>query len=274
MEALNQGIFLFIAQVVRYVFFAGIAWLIFYKLWKSKYLHKRIKEAFPAAHHIRREILYSLSTFVIFSVVGMLIFVAEKHGFTTMYRHISDYGWPYFIFSVVFSIVLHDAYFYWTHRMMHHKSSFPYVHKVHHLSHNPSPWASFAFHPLEAVIESGIVPILVFTVPMHPIALLIFILYMTFLNVLGHLGFETFPGWFLKSRWSRWHNTSTHHNMHHGKVNCNYSLYFNHWDRWMNTNHASYQASFESVAGRKKLGVSEEPLVAESGITSGVAVGS
>ena len=54
-------------------------------------------------------------------------------------------------------ILLHDTYFYWAHRAMHHPKIYRHVHLVHHLSQNPSPWAAFAFHPFEAVIEAGIV---------------------------------------------------------------------------------------------------------------------
>ncbi|MGL1488967.1 sterol desaturase family protein, partial [Vibrio parahaemolyticus] len=46
---------------------------------------------------------------------------------------------------------------------MHNKRIFKYVHLVHHHSTNPSPWAAYAFHPLEAVVEVGITVIFYFT---------------------------------------------------------------------------------------------------------------
>ena len=55
--------------------------------------------------------------------------------------------------------LMHRRAFYWMHRFMHLPGIFKAVHKVHHLSHNPSPWAAFSFHPLEAIIEAGILPV-------------------------------------------------------------------------------------------------------------------
>jgi sterol desaturase/sphingolipid hydroxylase (fatty acid hydroxylase superfamily) len=73
---------------------------------------------------------------------------------------VEEYGWGYFFISVAVMLVLHDAYFYWTHRAMHRPRLFKVFHRVHHLSTNPSQWAAFAFHPLEAVVEAGILVII------------------------------------------------------------------------------------------------------------------
>jgi len=189
--------------------------------------------------------------------------LAEQAGYTKIYTDFSAYGWAYFIFTTVLFIFVHDAYFYFTHRAMHHPKVFKYVHKVHHMSNNPTPWAAFSFHPLEAIVEFGIIPIMVFLVPLHPAAILIFAVYMVTLNVMGHLGFEIFPRGFTQHKLLGWHNTSTHHNMHHKYVNCNYSLYFNIWDRLMNTNHAKYHTVFDEVTNRPNPHKAPEALQEE-----------
>src|SRR4029079_5224578 len=137
-----------------------------------------------------REIGYSFLSLAVFAFVGAGIFVLRKMGYTRIYTDFNAHSVAYFIFSVVFFIVAHDAYFYWTHRFMHWKKIYPYVHLIHHKSHNPTPWAAFAFHPLEALVEFGIVPLMVFTMPLHPAAILVWVLYQSGMNVLGHLGFE------------------------------------------------------------------------------------
>ena len=126
--------------------------------------------------------------------------------------------------------------------------------------------AAFAFHPLEAIVEVGIVPLVVFLMPIHPLALLIWVLYQTGMNVLGHLGFELFPSGFTTGKISKWHNTSTHHNMHHKLVNCNYGLYYNFWDRIMGTNHAHYSEEFENVKARSARNTEEETGLVETAI--------
>jgi sterol desaturase/sphingolipid hydroxylase (fatty acid hydroxylase superfamily) len=160
-------------------------------------------------------------------------------------------GIPYLLFSIVALILVHDTYFYWAHRTMHHKKIYRFVHRVHHDSTNPTPFAAFSFHPLEAIIEVGILPILVFILPLHPIAILVWLLFMTFMNVLGHLGFEIFPSGFTTNPLTKLSNTSVHHNMHHKYVNYNFGLYFNFWDKWMGTNHPNYHQEFESVASKQ-----------------------
>ncbi len=249
---IGKGIALYSLQAIRYLLFAGAAWLLFYRIYKSQWLHKKIQERFPKPKAVLTEIKYSFLSLVIFSFTGIGVYWATEMGWTQVYPEAGQYGWLYYGVSIILCIVLHDTYFYWTHRLMHVKWIFPYVHKVHHYSHNPSPWAAFSFHPLEAIIEAGILPLIVLIMPVHISALLIFLLYMTAMNVMGHLGFELFPKGFVRHWLGGWYNTSTHHNMHHRFTKCNYGLYFNLWDRVMGTNHAKYHETFENVASKER----------------------
>lgn len=249
---------------VRYLLFAGITFLVVW-LWKGKkWQHKLIQKKWPENAKMWFEFRYSASTMFIFGLSGVGVFLAKKAGITQMYQNLSDYGWVYFGLSLVGLIFLHDAYFYWAHRLMHHPKIFKRVHLVHHRSTNPSPWAAFSFHPYEAVLEALIVPIAVMIMPLHSLTVFLFILYMTFLNVLGHLSYELFPKGFLKNKILRLHNTTTHHNMHHLYFNCNYSLYFNIWDRLMGTNHPKYFATFDEVTSRKPM--EETERIANEGV--------
>ncbi len=237
---------------LRYLSFSIPIFLLFY-VWKKRELFKfKVQQKFPENKHIIREIAYSFSTITIFSAVGAVVFILHKHGYTRIYDNFSDHSVAYFIFSVVAFILIHDTYFYWTHRLMHWKKIYRYVHRVHHQSTDPTPWAAFAFHPLEAMVEIGILPVMIFLMPVHHLAILIWVLYQSAMNMLGHLGFELFPAGFVSGTLTKWSNTSTHHNMHHRFVNCNYGLYFNFWDRILGTNHARYEEEFEKIKTRVK----------------------
>ena len=176
--------------------------------------------------------------------VGYLIFKTPLSAYNLRYENISEWGWGYWWISVIAMIFIHDTYFYWTHRAMHHPKLYRFVHLVHHQSRNPSPWAAFAFHPLEAVVEAGIVFVIAFILPFHGTALLAFLIFMTFYNAYGHLGYELYSKNFLRSALGRWVNTSVAHNHHHEKFNGNYGLYFLFWDRWMGTLREDYDAVF------------------------------
>ena len=263
LEWLQRFAIVYSILTVRYVVIAGLAFLIIWTLLSGRLAHRYIQpDRRPGGKNILHEIKYSFITFFVFGLVGIFIFEASRAGWTRIYRDIDQYGWVYFAFTVVATILLHDAYFYWTHRFMHWKKIFKHVHLMHHRSTNPTPWAAFSFHPIEAVIEAGIVPLVVFLYPIHPGALAIFLLYMTFLNVLGHLGYELFPSGFTRKPATSWHNTSTHHNMHHKYFECNYGLYFNWWDRLMKTNHPQYHAQFESRASAQREPATSSPGLA------------
>jgi sterol desaturase/sphingolipid hydroxylase (fatty acid hydroxylase superfamily) len=237
---------------LRYLLFAGTLFLIFY-VWKKKnYWYLKIQQQFPGKKYVLTEIKYSFFTVIIFGIVIMEVMWASKNRYTLVYYPIDKYGWPYYFFSIILMIVVHDAYFYWTHRLLHWKPLFKWAHKIHHMSHNPTPFSAYAFHPFEALIEISIIPLLVFTIPYHVSAISVFSVYTLLLNVGGHMGFEFFPKGFATNKWFKWHNTATHHNMHHRFIKYNYGLYFNFWDRIMKTNHPKYEETFDEVIEQRE----------------------
>lgn len=256
---IERWIMIYGILLLRYSLVAGGFFVIFY-LWKKKDLfYKKIQERYPDKKFIVTEIKYSLMTFGVFATFACINFILTQHGYTKIYKDFNLYGTTYFVISLIATIALHDTYFYWTHRLMHHPKIFKYVHKIHHLSHNPTPFASFSFHPFEAIVEFGIIFLIAFLFPVHRLVFLGFSVFMIMNNVMGHLGFELYPKGFTRSKWTFWLNTSTNHNMHHKHINCNYGLYFNIWDRIMKTNHAKYHEVFDEVADRKKKKIVNSP---------------
>ena len=249
---LERWFLFFAVDALRYAVFASIAFAVFW-VWKWDALeHRRIQARRPSRRALTREVRYSMSTAVIFGTVGFAVYHLERAGLLRVYETVDQHGWLYYAASIAIAIVFHDTYFYWTHRAMHHPRLFRAVHRVHHLSTSPSPWAAYAFSPLEAVVEALVVPLLLLVVPMHESAVFVFLLYMIVMNVIGHLGIELFPRGFARSRWWRWHSTSTHHNLHHRDFRGNYGLYFTWWDRWMGTQHPDYLDEFDAVTTRDK----------------------
>ncbi|RPD42922.1 sterol desaturase family protein [Chitinophaga barathri] len=231
---------------LRYFLIAGIAFIIWYLLFRKRIFYKKIQPKMPRNKDYRREILYSCLTILMFSLVFVLILFSPLRPYTQYYRATDPHStfWYFAAFPLMF--LVHDAYFYWVHRLMHHPRLFPYVHKVHHLSTNPSPWAAFSFNPLEGMLEVGIFPILVFIMPLTLIHLVVFFFVMMLYNVYGHLGWELYPRWFARHWFGKWINTSFNHNQHHQYFKGNYGLYFLWWDRWMGTIRKDYEEKFEA----------------------------
>lgn len=236
----------------RYFMFATIAFILFYIVWRNRFLYKKIQARFPNNTDYLREIFYSILTICIFSFVSVILFTNPVAQYTTRYTNISQYGWGYYFLAYPLMLVMHDTYFYFTHRIMHNKHLFKWFHLVHHKSTNPSPWAAYAFHPLEAVVEVGIVVVFMFTIPVHKTHLIFFFLFMIAYNVYGHLGYELYPKGFSKSRGGKWINTSINHNQHHQYFKGNYGLYFLFWDRVFGTLREDYDARFEEVKNRDR----------------------
>ena len=239
-----------LTDLLRYLIPASIAYLLFWKVFKSRLLHRFIQQKNRKSQQLQREFLYSMSTVFIFSLNGLAIHALASMGYTQIYTDFSRHGWTWFFISIILMMLIHDTYFYWAHRLMHHPKLYRHVHLVHHRSTSPSPWAAYAFHPFEAMIEAAVFWVFIFAFPVYPLALFTFLFYMITRNVLGHLGIELFPKWFLRSKWLNWHTTTTHHDLHHKNFNTNYGLYFSWWDKWMGTEDKSYQDTFEEVAGR------------------------
>jgi Delta7-sterol 5-desaturase len=244
--------FMFItaASFVRYFVIAGLAYLVWYIWLKNKVSSKKIQLKFPKATDYQREILYSMLTFLIFGIVGVALYNTKVRPYTLTYYKISDYGWGYFILSFFLTLIIHDTYFYWMHRLMHHPKLFKYFHKIHHQSTNPSPWTSFSFQPLEGFVEAGIFVVFAFVLPLHPLMMLIFLVFMTTYNVYGHLGWELIPKGGNKHWFWKWLNSSVMHNQHHHYFKNNYGLYFSFWDRIMHTIDERYDTEFTELKER------------------------
>ena len=223
-------------------------------VWKARALaHRRIQQNPLRSPRPGRELAFSVLSIVLFSVMLSGLWVLDQFGLTAIYWNVADQGWNWdggwlwFVASIGVMALVHDSYYYWAHRFMHHPKVFRRVHKLHHEFHNPTPYASYAFHPWEAIVEVACVLPVALLLPIHPGAFACYIVVLTLLNVISHLGFETYPAWI-----ARWFITSTHHNLHHTRARGHFMLYFNIWDRIMGTNQHDYVALIEEINARPR----------------------
>ncbi len=246
----RSATFIALNDLTHYCLIAGAAWLLGYVLCKSAWRSRKIIAETPSGADMRREATWSALTVVIYGLVGASTLALKKQGWTQVYTRVDDHGWGWFWGSIVVVIFVHDAYFYWTHRLMHHPRLFRFFHGVHHESRNPSPWAAYCFSPAEAAVQAGIFPLVALTLPIHLGAFALFMLWQITFNVAGHAGYEFHAKWLMDSWLGKFLNTPTNHIQHHEALKGNYGLYFNYWDRWMGTNHPDYEKRFREVTSR------------------------
>ncbi len=185
---------------------------------------------------ILAEIRWSLVSAIIYGVpAGLVLEGSRRFGLTQI-----DWQWSglgdalWFVPSILLYLFLHDSWFYWTHRAMHHPRLFR-IHAIHHASKPPTAWAAMSFAPTEALSGAIFIPALVFLVPIHIAALAIVLTVATVMGVTNHMGWEMFPARWVNGWFGRHVITASHHEQHHKRYTCNYGLYFRFWDQLCRT---------------------------------------
>ena len=198
---------------------------------------------------IAREIGWSLASAAIYGIpAGIVAWGWDNRGWTRIYRDPDQYPFWWLPISILVYLAAHDAWFYWTHRVMHRPRLFRAAHAVHHASRPPTAWAAMSFHPWEAISGAIVIPALVILIPIHIGALAIVLAIMTLMGVANHMGWEMFPRALVHGPAGRWLITATHHQRHHRDYGCNYGLYFRFWDRLCGTD--AGLGDFGTEAGR------------------------
>ncbi|ADM09793.1 sterol desaturase family protein [Parvularcula bermudensis HTCC2503] len=238
----------------RYVFMAGI---VHKSLWRPDATVRTgsaLTGRAPGAAAMWREAKTSIGVSLIYALPAAVLFFLFEQGGTALTREIGGLGDLFWQpVALILYLVLHDTYFYWTHRAMHHPRLYKATHHTHHMSKQPTAWASFCFSPAEALIGAVIVPALAFVIPIHVATFLLLLSLMTFSAVMNHAGVEVWPRRFLDGPIGRHLITARHHNLHHTKFQRNFGLYFRWWDRLMGTD--SLEGDPVSEAGRDKMAV-------------------
>jgi Delta7-sterol 5-desaturase len=234
----------------RYVLAAALTALGLRLAWAGGLRLRRIQDRAATGRDVRREVLASLRSATVFSLVGLAIDQAARHGWLTVYMDFGVAGPAYALATFALTLIAHDTYFYWTHRLMHLPAFFRRCHLLHHRSVTPTAWAAYAFSVPEAIVQAAFLPLLLALVPLHAVTIGAWMIVQIVRNVMGHAGVELHPAGMARSPLLGWNNTTTHHDLHHQTGRYNFSLYFTWWDRLMRTEHPGYLAEFDRVTAR------------------------
>ncbi len=175
---------------------------------------------------VRREIALSALSVLIFGVGLLVPWVLVQSGLAEVTLQVPV--WRVLAECVVL-LLWNDLHFYLHHRLLHHRLLFQRFHLPHHRSVVTTPWSTYAFHPVEAVLLGSvlIVPMLLWSFSLAALVALP-ILSLTY-NSLGHANYQALPvGW-------RWLSNARSHHLHHACFRGNYGFLFTFMDRWFGT---------------------------------------
>jgi sterol desaturase/sphingolipid hydroxylase (fatty acid hydroxylase superfamily) len=165
-----------------------------------------------------------------------------------------ELNWWSFPLFFLMSVILHDTWFYWGHRILHTKIFYRF-HSPHHRSVTPTVWSNDAGHAVDTLIAHSYYTVVVFVLPIPPVALLAHRLFDQISALVGHCGFEHFAS---KSARKPWPLLCTvFHDQHHQYFLYNYGNYFSVWGRLLGTIHPSYDSrveEFENLYAGKNEG--------------------
>lgn len=241
------------ADVLRYLIFSVGVWLTLWVVMARALAHRKIRPDRPPPRQMLVELLVSIRSVAIFSTFGLITFGLFRAGLLPGPYIARELGPVWFWTSLVLMIIGHDAWFYWTHRLIHDRRLFRGFHRRHHRSNNPSPFTAYSFDLGEAAINALFVPLWMLTVPTQWPVVGLFVLHQIARNTLGHSGYELFPARKDGRPLLPWLTSVTHHDLHHARAGYNYGLYFTWWDQLMGTEDPTYLERFAQAARRKAI---------------------
>ena len=229
-------VFLTLVIALRYIISVGAFYLLFWKFSLFKNF-KRVHSMKPAKRQISNELMWSLISCSIFAVAALFMGLAWQKGHSLVYANLHRYDLIYFPLSFFALTLIHEFYFYWTHVFMHKAKALKKAHTFHHRSVRATPWASFSFHPWEALIHALFLPLATFILPLHPLTILAYLIFMTLTAISNHLGVELIGNPQLRGLFI----SATHHNQHHKNQNKNFGLYYTFSDKVFKTEEKHFE---------------------------------
>ena len=180
------------------------SYLYVYK-WKKEKLIPQLNGKYLIWHDIKWSCInIAIETFL----VSLLRIAIPRFSF--IYYDINDYSYIYFVVSILLHIIFDEFFTYWVHRIL-HTSVYLYrkLHYVHHRSNDVTPFAGFAFHPIDAFFQAVPTFVSSFFFPIHYNVVLAFGIITTIWAISIHDNVPALP--------IKLFLYATHHTIHHEK---------------------------------------------------------
>mmetsp|Transcript_11495 Transcript_11495/g.14226 ORF Transcript_11495/g.14226 Transcript_11495/m.14226 type:complete len:260 (-) Transcript_11495:10-789(-) len=205
-------------------------------------------QAGKSRYHVSIVAIELFSTFCLMILGSCLEIVLAYHqSLPGMALRTSIPSYTTLLLEIVVLSLLMDTYFYWTHRILHHRRIFTSIHKLHHRSKVLTPFSATNFSTLEVCVMSlGLFGMLSLPYRFHLESVGYFTILGHLSNLYYHLGIELFPSWSYTYFPTKLLVSASYHEVHHMEPRYNFGLYFNYWDRLMGTIQPSFDELYAS----------------------------
>lgn len=140
-----------------------------------------------------------------------------------VYFAVDEHGVAWLITSALLVLVVTETMIYWIHRALHLRWAYARLHLRHHLFRRPTPWVSYAFHPLDSFAQALPYHLCAFLFPLHIDVYLGMLGFVMAWTVLIHDRSPVRRSWVV--------NHAGRHSVHHWHNKYNYGQFFTLWDR-------------------------------------------
>jgi Delta7-sterol 5-desaturase len=154
------------------------------------------------------EIRNSMLSICIFAQYSVLILWLYKAGLITI---LFTFSWTSLLSEMLILMVWNEVHFFAVHSLLHTRWFFRKVHFVHHRSVRTTPFSTYSFHWLEAVLLGSVMLCILPFYSFHAASLLLFPAVSLFFNTMGHSNTEMF----IRAKAGSILKYSTRHSRHH-----------------------------------------------------------
>jgi Delta7-sterol 5-desaturase len=238
---------LLVGAFITYWVFAGGAYVVLFHLTKGLILSEERTAVKPG--RIWEEIKVSHKAMPTLSAMISAMYCLHYAGYGRVYSNVEDYGWGYFFFSIAWFLVFTDFLIYWAHRFLHVQPLYKWFHALHHHFFEPTPFAAYAFHPIDGFVQGVPYHIFTFLFPFHTWLYLGMMVAVQFWTICIHDRLD------LAGTGDSWRyiiNGAQHHTLHHTHCKVNYGQYLTWNDRIFGTS--------LSTESSKTIAPVEDPL--------------
>jgi len=202
-----------------YAFVAGLSY--YWLFVRASVRHA--PDCIPGWRENRKAIRWSMLNIFGNALLILPIQLLIVFGHSRLYGPALERGWGWAAVATVGAILFAESCIYWIHRALHTPALFRWLHRPHHRFRLPTPFVSYAFHPLDSFAQSLPYHAYMFLVPMPEAAYLALIGFASVWTLLIHD----------QSAWvaPKFINNAGCHTVHHWHYQYNYGNYFTFWDR-------------------------------------------